>query len=143
MNKKKYSKKELKQQLTKQQIEKLNSFVLTLDSSNIQKNLNGWNHARFNKTFLNMNNNISINNLPSNIRIYFPNMKNSHSLNLQPLSTTSSIIPLYLYKNNNIFLKNQMFSIEENIIIEKIIKQLSMYKKLFFLFKARSAKIIN
>lgn len=139
MNKKKYSKKELKQQLTKLQIEKLNLFLLALDNTN-NLDINGWTNARFNKTtFLNISNNI--NNLPSNIRLFFPNIKNEN-INIQALSTTTSLIPLYLYKDNNIFLKHQMFLVTENRIIDKLSQQLSLYKKLFFLFKARSAKII-
>lgn len=137
MNKKKYSKKELKQQLTKLQTEKLNSFLLALDNSN-NTTITGWNNSRFDKTtFLNINNNI--NNLPSNIRIFFPNIKNEN-INIQAVLSATSLIPIYLYKNNNIFLKHQMALVTESCIIDKLTQQLSLYKKLFFLFKARSAK---
>jgi hypothetical protein len=139
MNKKKYSKKELKQQLTKLQTEKLNLFLLALDNSNTTT-IPGWSVSRFDKTtFSNINNNI--NNLPSNIRIFFPTIKEDN-LNIQVILNTKSLVPLYLYKNNNIFLKHQMSLVNENSIVDKLTQQLSLYKKLFFLFKARSAKII-
>jgi hypothetical protein len=139
MNKKKYSKKELKQQLTKLQTEKLSLFLLALDNSN-NTTIKGWSNARFDKTtFLKFNN--DINNLPSNIRIFFSNTKNVN-VNIQAISNISSLIPLYLYKDNNIFLKHQMSLVNENSIVDKLTQQLSLYKKLFFLFKARSAKII-
>jgi hypothetical protein len=139
------TKKKLRQELIRLQIENCNIFFLAFDNFNDNERLEGWCSFRFNKElFIKDKERWSFlkKKLPSNIRIFYPQNSNIKAEeDLIKITKKEKLIPILVYNNGKFFFKDQINIFQEKETLNKMFQYFSFFKKFYNILKVHSAII--
>ena len=139
------TKKKLRQELIRLQIDKCKIFFIAFDNSNENEKFNGWSSFRFNKELFIKDKELWSfleKKLPSNIRIYYPTTNNIKAEEeILNISKKEKLIPILIFYKGKFFFKEQIELFQEKGAIEKVFQLFSFYKKFYYMLKVHSAII--